>query len=52
MNNLASEFGAWVKSPFKADMSAMEWFYFIGLLAVINIMWVMILRHVRGVVPV
>jgi hypothetical protein len=36
---------AW-RQPFSADMSAPEWFLFVGLLLVIMILWRIILRHI------
>jgi len=34
------------RQPFRADMSATDWFMFIGLLLIIMIFWRIILRHI------
>lgn len=33
--------------PFRSEMDAVDWFFFVGLLVVIMILWGIILRHVR-----
>lgn len=38
---------AWLSHPFQADMNALHWFYFIGLLLIIGGTWGMILRVLR-----
>lgn len=43
-------FKTFMSEPFKSDMSALDWFLFIGLIIIIQIMWVIILRHVREAV--
>ena len=32
--------------PFRQDMSAVDWFLFVGLLLIIMIMWRIILHHI------
>jgi hypothetical protein len=34
------------RHPFRADMSAVDWFLFVGLLLVIMVLWRIILRHI------
>jgi len=41
------DFRDWAKRPFSADMDAIHWFYFFGLLIVIAAMWGMILRALK-----
>lgn len=41
------DFKAWLASPFSADMSAAHWFYFVGLLIVISVLWNIILRTIK-----
>lgn len=38
----------WLSHPFQADMSALHWFYFFGLLIMIGGAWGLILRTLRG----
>lgn len=40
-------FTAWFKQPFSADMDALHWFYFFGLLIVISFLWSFTLVHIR-----
>lgn len=42
------DFKAWAQHPFSADMDALHWFYFIGLLVAISILWGTILRIIEG----
>lgn len=44
-----TDFKDWLASPFSADMTALHWFLFIGLLLVIAFAWGMILRTVKEV---
>lgn len=44
------KFKAWAAQPFSTDMSATEWFLFIGLLIVITAMWNVILFHLTRAV--
>lgn len=37
---------AWHADPFGSDMSATEWFLFIGLLIVCVILWRILLAHI------
>lgn len=41
-------FKSWLAQPFRTDMSALDWFYFFGLLIVISVVWGIILRHMRS----
>lgn len=43
------KFKAWAAEPFKADMSALQWFLFVGLLIVIVAGWRVILSHLKTV---
>lgn len=40
----------WLKQPFSVDMTAGEWFLFIGLLLVIIILWNIILFRITDLV--
>jgi hypothetical protein len=39
-------FRTWAKRPFSVDMTAGEWFLFIGLLIVIVVLWNIILYRI------
>ncbi len=43
------DFKNWAAHPFSADMSALHWFLFLGLLIVLATLWGMILRTVKEV---
>jgi hypothetical protein len=43
-------FAAWAKRPFSVDMTAGEWFLFIGLLIVIVVLWNIILYRITDLV--
>lgn len=43
-------FTTWMKQPFSADMTAGEWFLFIGLLIVIISLWNLILLHLVSII--
>jgi hypothetical protein len=43
------EFKTWWHAPFRADMSAWEWFLFLGLIGVMFGTWHLIFRHIQGV---
>lgn len=47
---MIKEFKAWAKEPFSADMTAAEWFLFIGLLVIILGAWNLILWHLTSAV--
>lgn len=34
------------RQPFRADMSAVDWFLFVGLFLIIMILWRIILNHI------
>jgi hypothetical protein len=38
---------AWLRQPFKAEGTAIDWFLFFGLLIVISVIWRIILGHLR-----
>lgn len=44
MWNYFTEFMA---EPFRGDMDAIRWFYFLGLILVILILWNIIFRHIK-----
>lgn len=39
---------AWASQPFDSQMSLSRWFLFTGLVLVLVIMWIMILRELKG----
>ena len=45
MSDTWVNFTKWAASPFTADMSALHWFFFIGLLAIASIGWRVILGN-------
>jgi len=38
-------FKGWLNQPFSADMDAIHWFYFFGLLITISAVWAVILHQ-------
>jgi hypothetical protein len=48
---LMGGFKQWLASPFQADMNAVHWIAFIGLLLVALALWSMLFRHVKGFEP-
>lgn len=40
-------FQVFLSRPFSADMTALDWFLFLGMLIVIVIMWRVILQHFK-----
>lgn len=42
-------FSTFLAKPFSSDMSAADWFLFIGLLLIIIVLWTTILRHLSAV---
>jgi hypothetical protein len=46
---MADSFQSWLKQPFSADMDALHWFLFFGLLIAISILWGFALRTVAVV---
>ena len=46
---MLQDFKTWLASPFAADMSALHWFYFVGLLVIVLSLWGLIFRHIRGI---
>lgn len=45
---MLDDFKAWIQQPFSADMDALHWVYFIGLLVAISILWGTVLRIIEG----
>ena len=43
-----AKFKAWAAHPFSVDMSATDWFLFIGLLIVLLALWNIILFHITN----
>jgi hypothetical protein len=46
---MMQDFKMWLASPFAADMSALHWFYFVGLLLLTLFVWGLIFRHIKGI---
>jgi hypothetical protein len=44
-----NDFKSWGAKPFSADMDALHWFYFLGLLLALSFMWGLILRTMKEV---
>jgi hypothetical protein len=42
-------FKSFMGQPFKAEMSALDWFMFVGLLLVILILWTLVLNHLKEI---
>jgi hypothetical protein len=42
-----NDFRDWLRQPFSADMSAVQWFLFWGLLIVIAYLWAVVLGHIK-----
>lgn len=38
---------AWAAKPFSADMDALHWFLFLGLLIAMSVLWGLILSSIR-----
>jgi hypothetical protein len=47
---MMDEFRRLISQPFSADMTAVEWFLFIGLLIVIIALWNFILYHLTSAI--
>jgi len=45
---MLADLKAWWLQPFSADMNAMHWFYFVGLLLLIGVAWGTLLRFAKG----
>lgn len=45
-NSVWGKFKVWASHPFSVDMTAGEWFLFIGLLLVIVVLWNIILFRI------
>lgn len=48
--SFGSTYKNWLKQPFSADMTATEWFLFIGLLFLIVGLWNLILYHLVSII--
>jgi len=46
LSNFTGSFREWLAKPFDADMSALRWFLFFGLLILISVAWGVIVRKV------
>ena len=44
---MLNDLKAWAQAPFATDMDALHWFYFLGLLISISILWGLILSSIR-----
>lgn len=44
------KFFAWLSRPFSVDMTAGEWFLFVGLIVVIIVLWNIILFRITDLV--
>lgn len=40
-------FTGWLRQPFSADMTALDWFLFLGLMAVLTAIWSIIFKHLE-----
>ncbi len=48
MQNFWDKFKSFMAQPFSGDqMSALDWFWFMGLIIVISIAWRLILTHIE-----
>ncbi len=45
---MLGKYQAWLARPFQADMDALHWFLFIGLVIVVFILWGLVLRTIEG----
>lgn len=45
METFAAKINAWWKQPFREQGSVLDWFWFVGLLAALGIIWKLILSH-------
>lgn len=50
MSGVWDKFKTWAQRPFSVDMTAGEWFLFIGLLVVIVVLWNIILFRITDLV--
>lgn len=44
------DFKAWAQQPFSADMDALHWFYFFGLLIAISVLWGLVVRTLQSAI--
>ncbi len=44
---MLDDFKQWAQHPFSADMNALHWFLFVGLLIVIGAAWGFVLRALK-----
>lgn len=47
LQGFTDNFKTWLGHPFSTDMTALQWFYFWGLLIAIGALWYIILSHLR-----
>ena len=45
-NTMWGNFRSWLNAPFRAEMTALDWFLFVGLLIFIAAAWRIILSHI------
>lgn len=46
-----NNFKAWLARPFAADMDALHWFFFLGLLIALMVGWRLVLNTIKEVMP-
>jgi len=46
--SVTNSLSGWLAAPFSTSMSASGWALFTGLIMVISILWIMVLRDLRG----
>lgn len=44
---MVEDFKGWLRHPFQADMDALHWFYFLGLLILLSAAWGLVLRAMK-----
>lgn len=42
-----SNFKDWLSQPYSDDMDAAHWFYWLGLIIVLSVLWRLILNHLK-----
>lgn len=47
LSGFGQDFKTWLQHPFSTDMNALGWFKFFGLVIAINVIYVIILAHIR-----
>ena len=46
MTEFFSRFNEWLKRPYSSEMTVLDWFLFVGLLAVTIFIWTKLIRKV------